>query len=298
MVPHPAETAVPGEERTDLSGGLLERSVPTGIEVAQEVWMRKRGLGTLFQVAFYGANALFYGGLGLTGLLGLALGRVEEGVGWVLVGGSLMLALGVLAGRTAVRMARAGLRISPRGVSVRGVFRTHDLSLSEVARFAPAVFSSGLLRSEVGVAIVRRKGRNLPVWALRGGSSSGTDALEDTFAAMQPLCDELNRLLGAVKGEDVASEATGPAEDGLTRREADEAYRKVRAAMVFSVVWFGAVAALTAILGFDGWQLFLAAVVALEGIGTPLALRYYRRELERKVREGETALGKLDAERE
>jgi hypothetical protein len=78
----------------------------------------------------------------------------------------------------------------------------------------------------------------------------------------------------------------------ITRQEADDAYRKIRRVLIFSFLWFLVVAVVIAVLDFGGWQIYLAAVVVLEGLGTPLFLRYYRRELDQRVRASEAALGR------
>jgi hypothetical protein len=62
--------------------------------------------------------------------------------------------------------------------------------------------------------------------------------------------------------------------------------------MLFSAAWFLALAAAAAVLGFSGWQIYLVSILVLEGIGTPLALRYVRRELDRRVHASEAALGR------
>jgi membrane protein implicated in regulation of membrane protease activity len=82
------------------------------------------------------------------------------------------------------------------------------------------------------------------------------------------------------------------ANEPVTRQEADDAYRRMRGFMLFSLLWFLGVAAVIAVLGVSGWPIYLAGVIVIEGISIPLFLRYYRRELDRRVRASEATLGK------
>jgi hypothetical protein len=109
----------------------------------------------------------------------------------------LFLALGaMLLGSVALWRARAGLRISPQEVCLRGVVRTHRLSPDEVEEFVPASFSLlPLAPPETGVRIMRGTGDDLDVWAMAGAARGG-DVDPET---LQPLCDELNRLLRSMR---------------------------------------------------------------------------------------------------
>ena len=78
----------------------------------------------------------------------------------------------------------------------------------------------------------------------------------------------------------------------LTRREADDAYRRIRMALLFSVALMLAIALVLALLDVEAWPIYVGAIVIFEGIGLPLALRYIRRNLDRRVRASEGALGK------
>lgn len=265
------------------------------VQVAPEKWLRKPGIGTPVTVAFLVANSLAYGVMG-----GLAMAKFPPGepflatvaavlfFGW-LVGASVWLT---------ARVARAGLRISARGVSVRGVFRTRVIPLTEVERLEADVNASAVLRSELRVMVVRRNGSRLPVWALRKGVYSTKTSVDEGIASMQPLCNRLNELLRETRGDSDETTTRGDAsEEHPTRAEADKAYRTMRAIVILSALCFLAIGVVIAILDFSGWQIYLGGVILVEGICTPVFLYTYRRELNEKVRHGEEALGKADAGR-
>ena len=73
----------------------------------------------------------------------------------------------------------------------------------------------------------------------------------------------------------------------LSRQEADAAYGRIRSYLIFSACWFLLLAGVVAAVGIDGWKLYLGAILLIEGIGTPLFLRYFRRDLDQRVRAGE-----------
>lgn len=107
----------------------------------------------------------------------------------------LLLAVAAISLRSAIRIPRTGLRISPEGVTVRGLFRTRELRLGDVESFVPGVFSSGLARTAVGVRVKRKQGHSLIVWAMRSGTGSRQAEIRDAFARWQPVCDALDELL-------------------------------------------------------------------------------------------------------
>jgi hypothetical protein len=72
----------------------------------------------------------------------------------------------------------------------------------------------------------------------------------------------------------------------VTRREADESYGALRRALLLSAGLMLVIGAAMAFLDFPGWQIYVAAVVIVEGISIPLVLRGIRRELDAKVRAG------------
>lgn len=264
------------------------------VQVAPEKWLRKPGIGTPVTVAFLVANSLAYGVMG-----GVAMTKFPPGEPFLATVAAVLF-FGSLVGASVwltVRVARAGLRISARGVSVRGVFRTRVIPLTEVERFEADVNASAVLRSELRVMVVRRNGSRLPVWALRKGVHSTKTSVDQGIASMQPLCARLNELLGETRGDSGQAPRGDTSREHVTRAEADKAYRTMRAIVILSALCFFAIGVVIAILDFSGWQIYLAGVILVEGICTPVFLYSYRRELDEKVRHGEEALGKADAGR-
>lgn len=141
---------------------------------------------------------------GLTAALSAAAALIGLLAGWgsaaeVILFEVCFISAAALFGGIAIRRHRAGLRISPRKVCLRGFLRTHRLAPEEVERFVPAPFRSlPLMPPEAGVRIVRRGGEDLDVWAM-AGAAQGFGTTEDELTAIQPLCDELNQLLGKVR---------------------------------------------------------------------------------------------------
>ena len=271
------------EAKVHLLAEPSENSAQLGVRVAPNTWMRKRGTGTLLYFAYGVVFALFFATGGVVVLFSLGSG---EPLALMILVDLMFWVAAALAMRFAVRMARAGVRISPSGVCLRGVLRTRTLPLAGVEGFAPAAYPGGLLRSEVGVRLMRRQGYDLRVWAMRKGAPSSKERLKEAKDGLQPLCKELNQLLQSMRGG-VVDSAKLSRDAPFLPADAEKAYRAVRNYLTLSALWFLGVAALTAILGFHGWQIYLGIVVAVEGIGMPLFLFVYRRELDKKVRVAE-----------
>lgn len=268
---------VPTDRKQNLPADALG-TTPLGIRVAPNTWMRKRGIGTVLQVAFVAAFAVAFCAFAILAPIKV---RPGEPLAALVAVDALFVAIAALAMRFALRMARAGLRISPNAVCLRGVLRTHTLPLTGVEGFAPAAYPGGAARSEIGVKLVRRQGHDLRVWAMTKGAQPGR--LEEAKAGLQPLCDELNRLLEETSGQGVDGAEVAQGRP-ITREAADRAYRTLRNYLAVSAVWFFGVAVLAAVVHFNGWPIYVGIVTAAEGIGIPLFLLIYRRELDRKVR--------------
>jgi hypothetical protein len=190
------------KQRTVSGAAVTDRSNDVGIEVAPDVWIRKRGIGTVLYVGYAAASSLFFA----SGGIALLLSPWTDGsVASVVVFDLACGAMAALSLRFAVRMARAGLRISADGVLLRGVLRTHRLPLAAVEGFKAGSYPGGALRTEAGVNLVLREGRSLRVWAMRKGAPTGRRGLNEALADLQPLCDELNGLLQEMKGDVVDS---------------------------------------------------------------------------------------------
>jgi hypothetical protein len=168
------------------------------VAVAPDIWMRRRdvwtavgvGIGVLYSIAFLG--------MGVSAIASWS----DQSAGAVLAGALFFTAAASIPMWFAIRASRAALQISPRGVTLRGILKTHHLALSDVERFVPEVQAPST-RSTVGVRIQRRAGRSLIVWAMRSATWAGRENIEAACREWQPVCDELNELLGAMRGQAV-----------------------------------------------------------------------------------------------
>ena len=163
-------------------------------------WIRRRRWGTLLGSLFAAVNALFYGvlfGLGL-GVAGSMLKK--EPVGYLVCMG-IFGGLAFLTARASIRMPRAGVRISPAGVVVRGPLRTWRVGRADAVRFVPGEQENGLLLCTYGVLLERSGGRLVPIWGLRSVQPTTEEGLEEGRTRWQPVCDRLDDLLSATKGE-------------------------------------------------------------------------------------------------
>jgi hypothetical protein len=88
--------------------------------------------------------------------------------------------------------------------------------------------------------------------------------------------------------------AENTADGPMTRQEGEETYRKLKGALIFSMMWSFVIAGLVIYFGERRWYTYpiAAAIVVSQLVGTPLWLRYFRRSVDERVREGEAALGK------
>ncbi|HEU5061910.1 MAG TPA: hypothetical protein VFT79_02015 [Solirubrobacterales bacterium] len=172
------------------------------IVVDDQGWVRRRPWGTFLGSLFAAVNALFYGvlfGLGLG--LGVAGSMVEKEPLAYLVCMAMFGGLAFLCARAAIRMLRAGVRISPEGVVVRGPLRTWSIGRTDAVRFVPGEQENGLLLCTYGALLERGGGRLVPIWGLRSIQPTTEEGLEEGRTRWQPVCDQLNDLLSANKGE-------------------------------------------------------------------------------------------------
>ena len=171
-----------------------------GIVVDEKGWIRRRSWGTSLGSLFLAGNAILYGGLFGFGLsvVGSMLG--EEPVGY-LVCMTTFGGLALVSARAAVRMLRAGVRISSEGVVVQGPLRTWRVGRADAVRFVPGEQEDGLLLCTYGVLLERSRGRLVPIWGLRSMQLTTEEGLEEGRNRWQPVCHWLDELLSAAKGE-------------------------------------------------------------------------------------------------
>jgi hypothetical protein len=171
------------------NAGQLVGSDP--VEVLPHVWIRNRrrtrawaAIAVAWSLAF--ASLLVTSGafkgprtLGET----LALSAFYFGI----AGAGLVLAR---------RVARAGLWIGPDAIVVRGPFRTQSVALVDAARFVPGLQGRGGNGTPCPM-LERDACRPVGVWAL--GQRNIWFRYQRLCQEIQPLCDELNELVLAVR---------------------------------------------------------------------------------------------------
>jgi hypothetical protein len=168
------------------------------VAVAPRSWIRNRRrtrawatIAALWSVVF--ASLLFTSG----GLDGSATVSQVVGLGAFYFG---IAALGlVFAGR----VARAGVWIGADGIVVRGPFRTQSVALDDAGRFVPGLQGRG----GNGVPCPMLERRDHPavgVWAL--GRRNVWFRYQRLCHEIQPLCDELDALVGTLRSQPPSSE--------------------------------------------------------------------------------------------
>jgi hypothetical protein len=108
----------------------------------------------------------------------------------------LYLGLAAIALVLAGRVARAGVRIGPDGILVRGPFRGHAVPLDDAGRFAPGLQGAGGNGTPCPM-LARRRRRPVGVWAL--GQRNVWFRYARVCGEIQPLCDELNQLVDGLR---------------------------------------------------------------------------------------------------
>jgi hypothetical protein len=161
------------------------------VEVARDVWIRNRRR-THVWAAFAGLGSVVFASLLFTsgGLDGSK--TLGDYVGLVV----LYFGIGALGMVFAGRVAKAGLWIGSDGIVVRGPFRTHSVPIADAQAFVPGL-QGGAGNGTPCPMLERRDGRPVGVWAL--GRRNVVFRYQRLFAEIQPLCDELNQLVTALR---------------------------------------------------------------------------------------------------
>jgi hypothetical protein len=106
----------------------------------------------------------------------------------------VLLPVGVVGARCAIRATRASVTVGPDGVAIVGLMRSRQVPLSEVDRFV-ADFNGSYSQSCVTLARVR--GRRYPLWVTSRGIASV--ATSRTRERLSQLSAELNAALAEAK---------------------------------------------------------------------------------------------------
>lgn len=162
---------------------------PEAIAVAAGVWIRNRRRTRAWSAIAAGWSLVF------TGLRFRPSGSPTH----LTLAGSLILSaiylgLAVVALVLAARVARAGVRVGPDAIRIRGPFRTHTVALDDADRFAPGLQGAGGNGTPCPV-LARRGGRPRGVWAL--GRRNIWFRYARLCQEIEPVCGQLNRLVDA-----------------------------------------------------------------------------------------------------
>jgi hypothetical protein len=175
-----------------------------GVSTDAEGWVRRRKWWIFVVSVLAAIIALFW-----TGLIVLAAATADSakeaarmlGMGIVVFGFPIFA-----SARAALRMPRAGVRISAEDVVVVGPLWTWRVNLHKAIQFVPgrqrSWYAGELLRGTYGVLLERRSGSPVPIWGLRSTVATTEEGLEEGRTSWQPVCDHLNALLAATKGEE------------------------------------------------------------------------------------------------
>jgi NADH:ubiquinone oxidoreductase subunit K len=159
--------------------------------VAPDTWIRKRR-----RTALFAAYALLLSAFWVAMIFDVAAKKsVYEHNGGLPVFVLFFLALAAASAALGLRLARAGLWMSADGIVVRGPLKTWRVSAQAVERFEPSVAGPG--NGTPCPTLTRTDGRPIGVWAL--GSEALTLTYRQHLDDMDPLCEELNRLLATIQ---------------------------------------------------------------------------------------------------
>jgi hypothetical protein len=168
--------------------------------VAANAWIRKRHRTLGFAMCAFLNSALWIWMLVFTANKPRYAGRSGELASIVL----FFLAVALASAALGWRLARCGLWIGPAGIVVRGPLRTWRLAVQDVERIEPGVQRPGDAGNGTPCPILKlANGRAIGVWAL--GGEGLVFSYHRLLENMQPLCDDLNRLLEDVRPADCAT---------------------------------------------------------------------------------------------
>lgn len=161
------------------------------VAVASRVWLRNRRRTRAWAAISAAWSILFACLVFIPGRLP-ANSPAGETVGLIV----FYFGIGAIGLALARRVARAGVRIGPDGIVVRGPFRTQSVALGDAGRFVPGLQGRG--GNGVPCPMLGRQGRGAAgVWAL--GRRNVWFRYARLCEELQPLCDDLNELVDAVR---------------------------------------------------------------------------------------------------
>ena len=178
-----------GEMALTWHAGQVVR--PVAGDVAPSAWIRNRRR-TRTWAALTGVWSVLLAGL----LLRSGARADHPGLGGALALGALVagiVALGIVSAR---RVATAGVWIGPEGIVVRGPFKRLAVAFEDAGLFVVGLQGRG--GNGTPCPLLERQGRKpVGVWAL--GQRNIWFRYDRVCEEIQPLCDELNALVEAVR---------------------------------------------------------------------------------------------------
>lgn len=161
------------------------------IAVAPRVWLRNRRRTRAWAAIAAAWSTLFACLVFIPGRI-----PVNSPASETLVLIAFYFGIGAIGLALARRVARAGLWIGPDGIVVRGPFRTQSVALGDAGRFVPGL--QGRAGNGVPCPMLGRPGRaGAGVWAL--GRRNVWFRYARICEELQPLCDDLNELVDALR---------------------------------------------------------------------------------------------------
>ena len=161
------------------------------LAVAPSVWLRNRRRTRAWAAIAAAWSVIFAGLVFIPGRIP-AGGPAGETVALI----AFYLGIGAIGLVLACRVARAGVRIGPHAIVIRGPFMTHSVALADAGRFVSGLQGRG--GNGVPCPMLERHGRAAAgVWAL--GRRNIWFRYARISQELQPLCDELNALLATLR---------------------------------------------------------------------------------------------------
>jgi hypothetical protein len=164
------------------------------VVVAPNLWMRKRrrtaGSAACAFITSAAWVAMFFG-------VALSNPHLTKTAGEILGVAVFLFGVAALSGTYGVRLARSGLWLAADGVRVRGPLKTRHIALDDIKRFEPGIQAGAGANGTPCPMLVRANGSRIGVWAL--GREGLATRYRRYLDELQPLCDDLNRLLQSLR---------------------------------------------------------------------------------------------------
>jgi hypothetical protein len=164
--------------------------VTTGTSCRYGTWIRNRRRNLGFALGWGMVAAAWFALALATAIYAANNSGLTRGLPVVV----FLAALGVLVAKVAIGCARAGLKIDPSGVVIRGPWTTRRFTLDSVSRFRADYHSELQGRNPTpGIVLSLTDGRTVTVWSL--GKEGLARHSSRALARWGDVASELNRLV-------------------------------------------------------------------------------------------------------